>query len=236
MKKYLILYVIFIAIFCQTAFAAKNAVKSPAIGREDDSYLFNSNATIGIGLIGHYFILKDDFREGGNNGIPGDDDEIKYIYGLNINPEILLNKALSINSKYGFAAGYRLEYITGGYKYSYGPGGTKERKVNILNNIFYCSVSQPLDSNKYCLVGILGGIGPSRYKMNIDTSSSTLDAYDKSVWGLVMPAGAFIDWGGDGIGARFGVEMLLSIYTKEDGIRPNSTGIRAYLNLRYSLF
>jgi hypothetical protein len=236
MNKYVILCWIFIALSSQAAFAAKNAVKNPVIEREDDSYLFDSKATIGIGLIGHYFLVKDDFREGGHYGIPGDDDEIKYIYGFNINTEILLNKALPINSRYGFAAGYRLEYITGGYKYSYGAGGTMERKVTILNNILYCSVSQPIDSKKYCLIGILGGIGPSRYKMSIDTSSSTLSDYDKAVWGIVMPAGPFIDWGGDGIGARFGIEMLLSIYTKEDGIRPKSTGMRAYLNLRYSLF
>jgi hypothetical protein len=236
MNRYLILCGIFIVLLSQSAFSANNAAKTPVREREDDSYLFNSKATIGIGLIGHYFLVSDDFREGGHYGIPGDDDEIKYIYGFNINPEILLNKALPINSKYGFAAGYRLEYIMGGYKYSYGAGGTMERKVNILNNIFYCSVSQPLDSKKYCLVGILGGIGPSRYKMSVDTSSSAVGDYNKSVWGLVMPAGVFVDWGGDGIGARFGIELLMSVYTKEDGIRPQSTGIRAYLNLRHTLF
>jgi hypothetical protein len=228
MKKYIILCGLLIAAICQSAYAAQ--ARTAAAG---EPYVFDNNSLIlGIGLMYHHFFVSDDFRDGGSYGIPGSNDEIKNVPGFDINAELLLNKNFAIKSKYGLAAGYRFEYFARKYEYAYGTGGTLERKISMTNQILYCSVSQPLDSNKYCFAGALAGLGFSKYKINLDYSSS--NDYGEHSWGVVLPIGAFIDWGNDGIGGRFGAELLLSRYLKVDGQRPDSTGGRLYMNVRYA--
>ncbi len=228
MNKYAMLCGLFIAVFSQGAIAAQ--VSEP--------YIFDVNrATLGVGVMYLQFFSSDDFREGGSYGIPKDRDEIKNAYGFDVNAELLLNKTFSIKNTFGLAAGYRLEYMTRKYQYSFATGGTLDRKVNITNHILYCSASHPLGNYKYCFIGILAGLGLSKYNMVIDYSNvPTVSDSNKSSWGQVLPVGAFIDWGSTGIGARLGAELILSHYSKADRVKPSSTGGRLYFNVRYALF
>jgi hypothetical protein len=228
MNKYIIFCGLLIVFLCQSVYAAPVRTATAS-----EPYIFDTNRLLlGIGLMYHHFFVSDDFRKGGAYGIPSGKDEIKNALGFDFNAELLLNKNFAIKSKYGLAAGYRFEYLTRKYEYSYGVGGTLEREITMTNHILYYSISQPLDSSKYCSAGILAGLGMSKYERKLDFSSSADDS--KTSWGAVLPIGAFIDWGADGIGARFGTELLLSRYEKVDGMRPNSTGGRFYINMRYA--
>jgi hypothetical protein len=194
--------------------------------------------SLGAGILFHKYTGMDDFRD--KTGTFSNDDQINFGLGMQLNGELMLNKAFSLSTPVGLAVGYRWQAITGGYTYTSALWGKLTREVNIINNIAYFSAAVPLDSKKYCYLGALAGIGASTYELKSEWSEKksgiTYPAdINKSAKGFVVPVGVFLDWGSDGIGGRLGAEYMFSKYSKIDGSKPNGNGYQIYLNLRYAI-
>ncbi|MGL4368160.1 MAG: hypothetical protein ACRCUT_00580 [Spirochaetota bacterium] len=198
----------------------------------DDAYV-----SFGGGLFYHSFSGDDALRE--ETGMADSDDSITSMMGFAFNAELLMNKTFSLEIPFGLAAGYRFQYMDGGYAYSGALLGSFERKVAVKNHILCFSAAYPLDAENYYLLGVSAGAGLSVYAFSLKWSEqpdwTTFSDSAESAHGLIVPVGFFLDWGADGIGARLGCEYILSKYEKLDGDQPRGNGYQIYLNLRYAI-
>jgi hypothetical protein len=228
-------------IICAGVFAAFSAFifQSNVYAVDTTESVYEMNyVSLGAGFLFHKYTGMDNFRE--KTGYFSNDDQINFGLGFQFNGELMLNKTFSLNTPVGLAVGYRWQAITGGYTYSSAYMGKLTREVNITNNIAYFSAAFPLDSQKYCYLGALAGIGASTYELKWEWSDKKSGVtyspdINKSAKGFVVPVGVFLDWGSDGIGGRLGAEYMFSKYSKIDGSKPNGNGYQIYLNLRYAI-
>jgi len=190
----------------------------------------NCNVVLGAGFVYHGYSEVDDFRKA--NGLLK--DEIKFAMGAQFYAELLLNNTFSLSLPVGLAVGYRYQALEGAYKYSSSLGYTAERKAQLFNNIAYVNVLLPLDDEKYWLLGCSAGLGASTYKYALEYSALYTN-YNATSKGTVVPLSVFLDWGADGIGARFGYSYVMSKYEDVDGVTPKGNGNQFFLDLRYAI-
>jgi len=197
----------------------------------DDTYV-----SVGAGIVAQYFSKKDDFRKGSYPGFKGDID-VKYAAGLQANAEFNLSKFLALNLPVGINPGYRFQYLNVERKYTAtnimtNQSSELKQKFDYLNHIGYIDFLLPVGASKYLVLGAETGCGLSTFKYTV--SGTGISKSTKSVNGIVVPLGVFLDWGADGFGGRIGYDYIISKYSKLNGSKPSMDGHQLYINARYA--
>ena len=231
MKKRIMLMM---AVLCSIIFLMLG-VTTRAEDQKSANLIDDTNFSIGAGVLLHFFSKVDDFRKGSIGEFAGKDD-IKTMPGVQLNTELNLNAIFYLDLPVGLASGYRFQFITISREYSATIMGTTTMQLtqdfDYMNHIGYFDILLPLGSRKYCILGTDVGCGYSKFTYAVSGTGITKE--EKSSSGIIVPVGVFIDWGADGIGARFGYDYCFSKYNKILGSKPSADGHQVYLNLRYA--
>jgi len=129
---------------------------------------------------------------------------------------------------------------------SFGAGQTSSGSVTVgsttasaSNNVdvavsnFLATVNWiPLGAEGYARLGVLAGLGVSEYSLT--ASSTGLPSDSVKLSGTAVLAGAYVDWGGDEFGARFGIQQLTTNLGESGGKKVDASGREFYLDLRWA--
>lgn len=219
----------------------KKTTKTSATSKTQKKVSEQYNITVGAGLVFQKFTYYDDFRQ--NTGLFDKNDKIRYLWGGQAYCEYLLNNALLLNLSFYLTGGYKFQYLIGGNKYNAYSNDIKvgelENLIKIMNHIVYANASYPIDKQGFWCIGITVGAGLSNYnasfkwKSESDGSADIQEDYNESSYGVICPAGLFVDYKIYGVGGRLGGNYIFSFYDKIEESRPKSDGYQIYIDIRY---
>lgn len=112
-------------------------------------------------------------------------------------------------------------------------------KIDLVNHIISANFSYPLTTTYVNIGGTVGyGISNYRYISEYESNTpATSDSSEKSSTdttnGNAILVGAFINWGGDKLGGRFGVNLLQTNHADINNNSVKASGKQAYLSLQY---
>ena len=182
-------------------------------------------------------------------------DGDRFVVGLGIGPykftqtDDFRAKMLNLSSKDDAGAaqayvewypwpsvGWGLRYLLIGsedYAHLYVPPNVEEvhRWVDV-HSLLATVQWLPFDPNAYARPGLIAGVGQSRYEARFQFGSSDTT---RSSTGIAVLAGAFVDWGAEGFGARFGANSLNTDLDRIETADVDATGFSVYLDLRWSI-
>lgn len=84
----------------------------------------------------------------------------------------------------------------------------------------------------YARVGLLAGVGPVTYEFTLTPPGGA--SYSDSTSGTEALLGGYLDWGGDGFGARAGVNLVATSIGDMHGASADGSGTGLYLDLRWA--
>jgi len=187
---------------------------------------------IGLGVGIHTFSETDDVRQGSGT-FADNSDEITQAGMVQLYGEwYLLNEV-------GF--GLRFISLNGGRTYSSSVAELKQ-EVNI-NARFITVHWVPLGSEDYVRMGVMGGLGAASYEAKETFSDSTGQfggdfEESESTTGSASLAGIYVDWGAEGFGARFGVNVISTnldpIEIAGEELEVDGSGAAWYFDLRWA--
>lgn len=95
----------------------------------------------------------------------------------------------------------------------------------------------PFDPHSYARPGLLAGLGVSRYHARITfgpVDATALEVVNETSQGTAMLASAFLDWGGDDIGGRVGIDLLSTDVGDIQGLSADASGLAVHVDLRWA--
>lgn len=175
------------SLFIVLAIALMAFFAKPALAQNDQTFV------IGLGVGIHTFSKTDEMRQ--TFVLAGDYGGLGQFWG-----EWYLLDYLGIGIKnMGINTGEKA--ISGGDSF--------EREVDVDTNLITVQFLPYISSDDYTRIGIYGGVGSStyEYKETLILSGITYSASVSSS-GPAINYGAFVDWGAEDFGARFGYGFL----------------------------
>ena len=191
-------------------FAAVLLAGSPAHAQNDQTVV------IGFGLGIHFFEAKDDVREGFFLDVDAAGMS-EFLVEWYLFDEIGIG-ARAINF------GVKETATTFG-------GATAEMEIEI-SNFFFTLNWVPFGASGYTRMGLLAGVGSSEYEVTV-TDFSGASSSDSST-GSASLAGIYVDWGGEGFGARFGGHIISTDLDRINGATADGSGSSLYFDLRWA--
>ena len=95
-------------------------------------------------------------------------------------------------------------------------------------------------SESYVRVGLLVGVGPARYKERLEADcffcgpNTNIIVSERTTSGMATLFSAYLDWGGEVFGARFGANVLRTELDSIDGIEADASGVSLYFEFRWA--
>ena len=109
-----------------------------------------------------------------------------------------------------------------------GGGPPLQKEVTVQSNLLTLHWV-PLGGRSYTRVGILVGAGSASYNATEDFGPSGSSS------GSAPLAGAYVDWGAEDFGGRFGVHLLNTDLDNLNGLQVDGSGTTFYLDLRWAI-
>ncbi|MDH5752900.1 MAG: hypothetical protein OEZ59_10860 [Deltaproteobacteria bacterium] len=109
-----------------------------------------------------------------------------------------------------------------------------EKRVDLDINFITVHWVPYVSSSKYVRYIVVGGMGSANYTLSYSAINNV--TYDTS--GSAMMLGALVDWGDDGIGGRFGLDIIKTSLDPFDvggnKVSADGSGNKFHLDLRYA--
>ena len=92
----------------------------------------------------------------------------------------------------------------------------------------------------YVRVGLLAGVGRTKYTERLEAdcffcgSNTKVIVSERSTSGMATLFSAYLDWGGDVFGARFGANFLRTDLDDLDGLQADASGVSLYFDFRWA--
>ena len=127
--------------------------------------------------------------------------------------------------------GFGVRGLNVGSDQSGGTAGSPNTRVVSVRSKLVTVNWVPLGGERYARLGMLAGVGRSNYEV-ATTSGGTTGSEATS--GGARLLGAYLDWGADGFGARFGVNALKTRLEDLNTLHVDGSGQGYYLDLRWA--
>lgn len=177
----------------------------------------DQKAVVGVGFGFHRFSESDDFRTP------------QFPFLLEIDAAGMSQLYFEWYALGDFGIGARIIHLGVTEEVQIGGGPTLQKEVTVQSNLLTLHWV-PLGGRSYTRVGILVGAGSATYNATEDASG-----FSGSASGSATLAGAYVDWGAEDFGGRFGVHLLDTDLDNLNGLRVDASGTTFYLDLRWAI-
>jgi len=188
---------------------------------------YDQVAVVGLGLGAHTYSTIDEVREG--SAAFDNDDELasggmSQLYGewYFLGPMGVGLRGISISSSRSYI------YNT----------TTIDHTVTVSATLVTAHWVPLRFADDYARIGLLAGAGGAGYESKVTVSDSTSPNVTlegtESTSGTAGLVGAYIDWGGEAFGARFGGGSLSTQLDDLNGAEVDGSGTHFYLDLRWA--
>ncbi|MGK0289437.1 MAG: hypothetical protein ACI86H_000882 [bacterium] len=195
----------------------------------------NQNVVIGAGAGFHAYAANDGLRQSNL----GYQSNINSVSEDDVTSALMAQVYVEVYLK-NFAFGFREIDLMSGRDYITSTAGKLEQRWTVNNSLLTFNVVL-LGASSYARFGILVGGGTSNYSyketttdyLGVVTSEQT-----RSIFGIAVLTGGYLDWGDEGFGGRLGYSVLQTDYFGPmelgNGNRAyvDATGSQLYLDIR----